>query len=191
MPKYKYQRLEDPSSIRVLELLPAEAREAKLRCNIIHITYQGRKDNDNIPYEALSYVWGDRVGTRPIMCGRQFIVITPSCEAALRRLRKRRTSRILWIDSICIDQSMEAVHERNHQVQLMGDIYSRAQRVLVWLGSGPDISLAEFERTQSTISVASQLGNWRSKVKILRPGTKSTLFDIPSHDYDGEDTNST
>lgn len=40
--------------------------------------------------------------------------------------------RFLWIDAICIDQSR--VEERNHQVAMMGKIYSRARRVLVWLG---------------------------------------------------------
>ncbi|KAH8634294.1 hypothetical protein IG631_09694 [Alternaria alternata] len=38
----------------------------------------------------------------------------------------------LWIDAICIDQSR--VEERNHQVAMMGKIYSLARKVLVWLG---------------------------------------------------------
>jgi hypothetical protein len=38
----------------------------------------------------------------------------------------------LWIDQICIDQSV--VKERNHQVEMMSDIYRRASYVYVWLG---------------------------------------------------------
>jgi hypothetical protein len=42
----------------------------------------------------------------------------------------------LWIDQLCIDQS--SVSEKNHQVALMGVIYSDALQVLVWLGKGTD-----------------------------------------------------
>jgi hypothetical protein len=37
----------------------------------------------------------------------------------------------VWVDSICIDQSNKT--ERNHQVQMMGEIYSHAKMVYVWL----------------------------------------------------------
>jgi hypothetical protein len=40
--------------------------------------------------------------------------------------------RILWIDSICIDQS--SASERSLQVKLMSDVYQNAQDVLIWLG---------------------------------------------------------
>jgi hypothetical protein len=38
----------------------------------------------------------------------------------------------LWIDALCIDQTNN--EERNHQVAHMGSIYSRASRVVIWLG---------------------------------------------------------
>jgi len=37
-----------------------------------------------------------------------------------------------WTDAICIDQT--SVHERNHQVNMMRNIYAAAALVLVWLG---------------------------------------------------------
>jgi hypothetical protein len=40
--------------------------------------------------------------------------------------------KLFWIDAICIDQ--DNVHERNHQVKQMKDIYARAREVYVWLG---------------------------------------------------------
>ena len=49
-------------------------------------------------------------------------------------MRSAAEIRVLWIDSICIDQTPEAVKERNVQVALMGDIYKSAARVVVWLG---------------------------------------------------------
>lgn len=39
--------------------------------------------------------------------------------------------RLIWIDSICIDQSN--IQEKTHQVGLMGEIYTRASLVTVWL----------------------------------------------------------
>jgi hypothetical protein len=39
---------------------------------------------------------------------------------------------VYWIDAICIDQ--DSVLERNHQVQMMRQIYSNAVSVSVWLG---------------------------------------------------------
>jgi hypothetical protein len=40
----------------------------------------------------------------------------------------------LWIDQLCIDQTNTS--ERNHQVQMMSNIYRRAYHVIVWLGPG-------------------------------------------------------
>jgi hypothetical protein len=45
---------------------------------------------------------------------------------------QHHANRPLWIDAICIDQDNNA--ERGHQVQRMGQIYSGAEEVLVWLG---------------------------------------------------------
>jgi hypothetical protein len=45
---------------------------------------------------------------------------------------------VLWVDSICIDQS--SVEERNIQVALMDRIYSRADKVLIWLGEEDESS---------------------------------------------------
>ena len=40
---------------------------------------------------------------------------------------------MLWIDALCVKQ--ESVLEKNHQVPLMGPIYSNASSVLIWLGA--------------------------------------------------------
>lgn len=60
------------------------------------------------------------------------------------------SSTLIWIDQISIDQ--QNLSERNHQVQLMGDIFSNAVEVVVWLGlSLPDCisveSVAAFHRS--------------------------------------------
>lgn len=50
----------------------------------------------------------------------------------LYRARANGITGYLWIDAICIDQTR--VRERNHQVNVMGDIYLKAECVIVWLG---------------------------------------------------------
>lgn len=47
-----------------------------------------------------------------------------------------RESAYFWCDQLCIDQL--TVRERNHQVSLMGRIYSTAIETLVWLGQDVD-----------------------------------------------------
>ncbi|CAO2652387.1 Nn.00g006700.m01.CDS01, partial [Neocucurbitaria sp. VM-36] len=58
--------------------------------------------------------------------------ITQNLELALRSLRLKEGSRLLWIDAICINQS--DIYERNQQVERMAPIYSCAQNVVIWLG---------------------------------------------------------
>ncbi|KPI34983.1 uncharacterized protein AB675_11923 [Cyphellophora attinorum] len=96
-------------------------------------------------YEALSYVWGAPSDIEPanvIELGsspaKPFIrsSIGASLAIALRHLRYTDRSRTLWVDAICINQN--DVLERNLQVKRMGEIYSSAARVLVWLGAQAD-----------------------------------------------------
>lgn len=89
-------------------------------------------------YVALSYTWADQNGDRTL-CDRIFLgnawtpfAITSNCAAALRRLRSSGSTRVIWIDAICIDQANNG--ERSHQVSMMRDIYSRAESVAIYLG---------------------------------------------------------
>jgi len=56
------------------------------------------------------------------------LAITENLYIALRNIRIEDEDRILWVDAICIDQKNE--RERGHQVQQMGDIFSRAEQVI-------------------------------------------------------------
>jgi len=52
---------------------------------------------------------------------------------------RSKFKRLIWIDAICIDQ--ENVAERNHQVGLMNEIFSRCSTVIVWLGPSTSNSI--------------------------------------------------
>jgi hypothetical protein len=99
---------------------------------------------DDLPeYEALSYTWGKATCEDPehdpndpgtshqILIDRQPFTITENLNDGLHRLRNDARG-YLWIDALCIDQTDST--ERASQVLLMGDIYSSAKVVIVWLG---------------------------------------------------------
>lgn len=95
-------------------------------------------------YKALSYAWGDLNETVPILVNGQELQITLSLDLALRNIRHlmQDHSFLIWADAICINQKDK--HDRNHQVRLMGQIYSKAECVYVWLGEEADDSPLAF-----------------------------------------------
>ncbi|KAN0106732.1 Heterokaryon incompatibility protein (HET) domain containing protein [Hyaloscypha variabilis] len=135
MSTYHFTPLESPRHIRVVHLRPAASLTAPL-CGVISSVglAGGLGKKAGINYTALSYSWDAQQPSQPISIDGRTLYVTPNCEAAMRRLRARFRVEVLWIDSICIDQSPEAVVERNQQVALMGDVYKQAKRVVIWLG---------------------------------------------------------
>ncbi|KAI0845882.1 HET-domain-containing protein [Daldinia vernicosa] len=131
---YVHEPLPSSRSIRLISLAPSVTSNAPIQCDIIIVELHDRRTK--VPYEALSYVWGSPTGTIPIRCKGMELLVTPNCHDALLHLRFRFSRRILWIDAICIDQGDDdrAIRERNSQVQMMGDVYENASRVLIWLG---------------------------------------------------------
>lgn len=55
---------------------------------------------------------------------------------ALQRIYETDDEAYIWADAICINQNNK--EDCNQQVNLMGDIYSRAKAVVVWLGNPGD-----------------------------------------------------
>ena len=93
----------------------------------------------NFKYEALSYRWSAFNPEAPtyIAIDDVNIPIGADLHAALVQFRQQSVlPRWLWIDQICINQ--ENQEEKRGQIKIMGDIYEKAQRVLVWLGVGDE-----------------------------------------------------
>ena len=97
---------------------------------------------------------------------------------------------MLWIDAICVDQ--QNLEERGHQVQRMGDVYSLAERVIVWLGlddttSGHAIQLlrtiapkVEVDWITTTIKPVSQDDARWADVTNARSYSRQDMFAIYS-----------
>lgn len=123
----------DQWALRCIILHPGRQRDA-IQCTILHSTLgqlQGR-------YEALSYTWGDSTDKQACFVNKRPFLATRNLEAALMRLRHESQERLLWVDSICINQTNVA--EVNTQVQRMWAIYERARQVVVFLGPEADDS---------------------------------------------------
>ncbi|KAF4997561.1 hypothetical protein FGRMN_3766 [Fusarium graminum] len=139
-----YQPLSSSSAFRLLELQPSDKVTEPLVGRLINsdITFQP-------DYEALSYVWGDYDDVNYIKMDDCDIPITPNLYLALIHLRATDHVRVLWVDALCIDQSVHG--ERNQQVRIMGDIYKSARQVIVWLGEAADNSHLVFEHLKDSL----------------------------------------
>jgi len=88
-------------------------------------------------YEALSYTWGNTADPSNITIEGAATAlftlgVTRNLAEALRYLRYKNKNRVLWIDAVSINQ--QDLLERSETVPRMGDVYSLASRVVVWLG---------------------------------------------------------
>ncbi|KAH7391079.1 heterokaryon incompatibility protein-domain-containing protein [Phaeosphaeria sp. MPI-PUGE-AT-0046c] len=113
--------------IRLLELAPG-VFEDEIEINLVH----SNLSNSSRSYEALSYVWGTELAPSNALLNGNPTTITSNLDSALRHLRGTIVRRTLWVDALSMNQ--KDTQERNHQVRMMGKIYSSAQGVIVWLG---------------------------------------------------------
>lgn len=126
-----YSELQRHDDIRLLTILPASNVQLPLRTTLSTNSLLSSKGDDQ-KYVALSYVWGPPHSRKYIICNEQEISVTSNLHAALLQLRREDDNVVIWIDQLCINQA--DVAERNKQVSMMGQIYSSAERVHVWLG---------------------------------------------------------
>lgn len=95
-------------------------------------------------YDALSYVWGREQCQFPATVNGRPVTITSNLDIALRYFRDKYIEKTLWVDAVCINQNDNV--EKGPQVQMMGEVYSKAAQVLVWLGPAADGSDELWER---------------------------------------------
>ncbi len=137
---YSHSPLSDTRSIRVLDLEPSPFFHTPLRGSLRELRFPD-DSSSRLPCYALSYVWDEHdpnnstfiyIETAPK--SNECLEITPNCATALRHLRWAKKTRTLWVDAICIDQTSN--EEKRTQIALMGDLYARASRVVIWLDLG-------------------------------------------------------
>ncbi|KAL5312957.1 hypothetical protein ACEPPN_019383 [Leptodophora sp. 'Broadleaf-Isolate-01'] len=180
--QYEYQVLNPPgSTTRLLTLLPGEF-EDDVFMEILHVELGSA---NNVKYEALSYAWGSpnqhhekiyiyetklEGGTSVKFL--EFLSIRVNLYLALRHLRLPNAPRVVWIDAICIDQ--QNITEKGQQVGRMGEIYHRAERVVVWLGPDDRDTPMALE-TIKTLSAGITVG-WHHRNITTIPGSQAEIF---------------
>lgn len=142
-----------------------------------------------VAYEALSYVWGKPSSRHLISCNNKEFAIGQNLETALRRLRSNSVARVVWIDAICINQ--DDLDERSSQLQIMGDIYSQAQDVVIWLGDD-DGSLpitipllqkvAKYAREEPEIDAQNR--KEKEILNVMSVMRKADLLSVPTSAWD-------
>ncbi|CAI6101107.1 unnamed protein product [Clonostachys chloroleuca] len=131
-PLYQELRLEDPTTtIRLLEVLPGPPEDPMIKTRLFNANLHslGHK------YEALSYAWGKVASLREmrsIHVNSFKLPVTPNLYNALISLRQPDRARMLWVDSVCINQG--DLNERREQIVLIAHIYSKSERTVVFLG---------------------------------------------------------
>ncbi|KAI9164094.1 HET-domain-containing protein [Paramyrothecium foliicola] len=133
----KFQAL-DPKvdSIRILTVFGQPATDGGIRCEL------DVKSLASQPiYEAVSYAWSHGPAVKTIEINGEKVAVNQHIYELLRTFRKRGR-RALWIDALCIN--MQDTQERIDQVNMMSYVYSRAERVLAYLGNAK----RSFSKTQ-------------------------------------------
>lgn len=137
---YEHRPLQGPRHIRIVDLQPEFFTDQALMCQLREVSI----DDPGLNYSCLSYACGNQTDLSPVLVageGRKVLMVTQNCAAALRTLRSRRQSMVLWVDSLSISQT--SASERSAQVQMMHEIYSKAPQTIVWLGEGNETSDGE------------------------------------------------
>ncbi len=132
---FKHQPLDlTRQQIRLLRLHPTpeneDAQTSPIQCEIMTV------DAKDAIYTTLSYVWGPPSPNQTIQVNGEPFVVRQNLFDFLKVFRDDDANCTseplhLWIDQLCIDQDNEL--ERNHQVQMMSDIYRGCQYVIIWL----------------------------------------------------------
>ncbi|OJJ70403.1 hypothetical protein ASPBRDRAFT_44563 [Aspergillus brasiliensis CBS 101740] len=132
-----YERL-DPAKneVRLFKIWPDENEANPVQGSLYSVSL-----NDELEFEALSYVWGDITATADAWVNGHKIAVPTNLERFLRALRQPKEERVVWVDYFCINQ--EDMLEKNTQVPLMSQIYRNASSVIAWLGEpSPNIEEA-------------------------------------------------
>lgn len=180
---YEYEPISglgESYGFRLVELIAADDRDLVLK---IHV----RSLASPPPYTALSYCWGsnelsegvDVVGSDDTL---ERLPVTANLLLGLQGIVTNRAEnlrdQLLWIDAICINQTDAS--EKEHQIPLMCDIYTKAEKTAVWLGkpavAGADRLCRNLVDTLKQEHLADYMESLKSKPGVMRQKTEKADF---------------
>lgn len=191
---FQYEPLDkETTQIRLIKILPRAGADETIRCEMRTflldtrpripreyrdqgVTHPSLGDGYAPPYSCLSYVWGPPKPTQTMEFDGEPFTVRQNLFDFLKFARKEYERQPwLWVDQLCIDQSME--QERSHQVQMMGSIYYIAEAVLCWLG----VSTPALERVAVAIHAEMARYENRPRPDYEKPSEQDmqAFFQIP------------
>lgn len=137
------QPLKSPDHIRLLKVYPpgwpnrlieglSRDDDEEIQCDIFQVSLASMTTPDRPYFATLSYAWGDPGAIRKIRCGKNLVSVTLNLYEALIHIRNLRTPRLLWVDSLCINQADDG--EKGQQVQRMHLVYGQSH-CISWMGA--------------------------------------------------------
>ena len=185
LPAYEHEPLSHENSLRLLNLWHGDEQTKEVVCDLFEVTPD---EKGHRKYEAVSWTWDSAGPMNSIKINKKVndedtafaFSISNNLYLALKALRDKYKSRVLWVDAICINQTDHQPDERNHQIPMMPSIYGDAEQVCVWLGSASqdsDQAIDFIETIMKDIWKLDQLcedrhvaGDWAALLKlIMRP----------------------
>jgi hypothetical protein len=141
-PSGEYPKIDitKPAQTRLFHLLPGVQTEP-LRCR-----FSVASLTESLEYYAVSYAWGQpslEDDEYYVICGDRRLEITKNLFDFLKRHRDANDEKPLWIDAACINQYDD--DEKSYQISHMGDVYSKAASVIIWLGLADEDTLPVLE----------------------------------------------
>ena len=161
-----------PNSIRLIRIQDQDAlEELQIEMMVVQL--------DSLPaYEALSYRWDDESEREIIMANGCDMSVMRPVHNFLQYRRQNTNGHLLWIDSLCIDQT--DVADKESQIPLMGKIFSQASHVTVWLGDLENVDMVEaliqsissgshqpYQITESNVRYRGDQSVWRGLATLL------------------------
>lgn len=134
------------NSIRVLDFAFIDGH-SEPQCSFRVVSLDDAPD-----YTAVSYYWGDPTPASTIkFLNGESLPISQTIRTLFYALSKTESELRLtmWIDALCINQ--EDMAERESQVLMMGNVFSSATKVFLWLGEGDVTSATAFRSLKSSI----------------------------------------
>ena len=96
---YRYGLLKSvKTGIRLAQILPGIGNKG-ISINLVDSYVTG---SQQIPYDALSYTWGDGTRIKTVTCNGKRLAVTQTLLEALQRFRDADKVVTLWIDQLCI-----------------------------------------------------------------------------------------
>lgn len=146
---FQYEQLDlTKQPIRLIALKHAYSAQDDIECDICAF------DLETAPYYVtLSYTWGPPTPMKNIMVNGKRLAVRQNLFDFLCAYRNELSNiHYLWIDQVCISQAHTG--ERNHQVRVMSQIYSRCLYVIIWLGAKSEAMASKFTRAATLMSAS-------------------------------------